>query len=104
MPLFGKLSAHPDIDRWYNQRLTQNQSFIADAMMQFSVGYQESTWQWVAENSELIIYIYGELDQKYAALASRLTSLGVTTIQCDGCGHNVRFESPETLQKHLWIT
>jgi pimeloyl-ACP methyl ester carboxylesterase len=69
-------------------------------------GSQPSLWGELAELEAPALAVAGELDEKYAAISTRVASITprIRVVIVPGAGHNVRLEAPETycaLLKHF---
>lgn len=103
-PLFDSLAHRPDLlQRAIKSKFDQNPETLAQALELMSVGYQENLWPKLSSINMPLLFIAGEQDTKYAAIAretARLCPNGRAVI-IEQAGHNVHLEQPEQYIRQL---
>jgi 2-succinyl-6-hydroxy-2,4-cyclohexadiene-1-carboxylate synthase len=100
--LFGNLFKHPDFDKLLNERLNCNFDRIEKCLEFLSIGSQVPLWDKLAKTNKSILYLCGELDNKYDDLGRLLSSnRSILSISVPKSGHNLIFENPEIFLNNL---
>ncbi|MFI5391751.1 MAG: alpha/beta fold hydrolase [Bacteriovoracales bacterium] len=100
--LFGNLFKHPDFDKLLNERLNCNFDKIEKCLGFLSIGSQVPLWNKLAKTNKSILYLSGELDNKYDSLGRLLSSnQSILSISVPKSGHNLIFENPEIFLNNL---
>lgn len=87
--LFYQLKSNDDFEDFVNQKVeTQSFTQLKKAINVYSVARQENLWPKVSNPRLPSLYIYGEMDNKYAGIAKSLESYGWTTAMVKNSGHN----------------
>ncbi len=98
-PLFASLRQHPEFQQLMEQRFRDNDPLqLAIALKVLSVAHQPSYWQWLGATTLPVLFLAGEKDAKYAAIAQRVAALHNASVRVEivpGAGHTIHFEAPE---------
>ena len=97
-PLFASLSRHKGlVEEIIEVRRRNDPGELARSLRGMGAGSQPSLWGDLAGLRAPALAVAGELDEKYAGLASRMAALNpmMRTAIVPGAGHNVRLEAPE---------
>jgi 2-succinyl-6-hydroxy-2,4-cyclohexadiene-1-carboxylate synthase len=96
-PLFSTMDqADPRYAALLQRRLGNNPEALALSLENMGTGAQPSLWEELEELTRETLFVAGERDQKYGAIAEEMTGLcpaGQVAI-IPGAGHNVHFERP----------
>ncbi|MGK5593837.1 MAG: alpha/beta fold hydrolase [Parachlamydiaceae bacterium] len=81
-----------------------SRSNLAHFLTHYSLGYQEDLRESIARLPCSILWITGELDQKFSSLASdlRFTHPKSRVLRLGNAGHRVPWEQPEAFQKEVY--
>jgi len=97
-PLFDSTDkGDPRFARMLARRRRQDPSSLALSLRYMGTGAQPSLWERLQDTCSPILFVAGERDAKYSALAhemARLCPRGRTAI-LPGAGHNAHFERPD---------
>ena len=76
----------------------QDPAVMADMLEGLSLGRQEPLWSVLADGASPILFISGEMDQRYQAIGERLAALSgpIRAVTLQGAGHVVHREQPGT--------
>jgi 2-succinyl-6-hydroxy-2,4-cyclohexadiene-1-carboxylate synthase len=79
-------------------RMRNDPGELAKSLRGMGTGSQPSLWGELAELEAPALAVAGELDEKYAAISTRMASITprIRAAVVPGAGHNVRLEAPET--------
>jgi 2-succinyl-6-hydroxy-2,4-cyclohexadiene-1-carboxylate synthase len=96
-PLFRSLTSHPNFQKLFHSRLSNDPLALAKSLRYMSVGIQPSLWHEL-HNIQLPVFILvGEKDHKYRKIALMMTEKipNVTLEVVKDCGHNIHFENED---------
>ena len=93
-PLFESLRAHAAFEQLVQARLRNDPAALAEAMTALGSGSQPDFWDAIGDYPGPMLFLAGERDAKYAALAQQLKQRRPHTAVAviPGCGHNIHFE------------
>jgi len=98
-PLFASLRQHPQFQQLMEQRFQNNDPLqLAAVLKVLSVAQQPSYWQWLGATTLPVLFLAGEKDPKYVAIAQRVAALQNPAVRVEivpGAGHMIHFEAPE---------
>jgi 2-succinyl-6-hydroxy-2,4-cyclohexadiene-1-carboxylate synthase len=98
-PLFASLARRQVLLReTIEARMRNDPGELAKSLRGMGTGSQPSLWGELAELEAPALAVAGELDEKYAAISTRVASITplIRAAVVPGAGHNVRLEAPET--------
>ena len=95
-PLFESLARHELVDEMVATRLRNDRDELACAVVGMSPGRQPPLWDRLGTLAVPVLALSGQLDDKYAALTTRLETASplIHTALVPGAGHNVHAERP----------
>ncbi|MDC1067939.1 2-succinyl-6-hydroxy-2,4-cyclohexadiene-1-carboxylate synthase [Candidatus Kapabacteria bacterium] len=97
LQLWGNIRNHKNYSGMINSRLDNNLKELQKSLEKMGTGSQPSYWDSLKSIKNSIIYVSGNLDQKYTALANKFSDkLSYYKHEpLAGVGHNVHFENNE---------
>lgn len=95
-PIFESLKRNPDFPDFLKSRRGNIPAELALSMRHMGTGKQPSLWVRLMHNQVPLLFLTGELDAKFRAIASRMERMCPysSTKTIAGCGHNIHFENP----------
>jgi 2-succinyl-6-hydroxy-2,4-cyclohexadiene-1-carboxylate synthase len=104
-PIFGSIKNHPQFHNLIEVRLQNNPIELAKSLRFLGTGYQPSLWEKLKENTNPILLLAGEFDDKFVSINTRMTQV------CDFChlniishsGHNIHFENVREFVKNVLV-
>ena len=100
--LFGKLSKHPNFDNLLKDRLNCDFDKIEKCLGFLSIGTQFPLWDKLVKTNKSILFLSGELDNKYDGFGRSLSSnQSILSMTVPKSGHNLIFENPEIFLNNL---
>ncbi|MGA1790897.1 MAG: 2-succinyl-6-hydroxy-2,4-cyclohexadiene-1-carboxylate synthase [bacterium] len=95
-PIFESLKGHPDFPDLLKRRQGNIPADMALSLRHMGTGKQPSQWARLRHNRVPLLFMTGELDGKFRAIASRMEGMCPysRTKIIAGCGHNIHFENP----------
>jgi 2-succinyl-6-hydroxy-2,4-cyclohexadiene-1-carboxylate synthase len=103
-PLFDTLLKDARFKKLIKKRLKSDPQLLAKSLRRMGTGAQSSLWPELKRIKIPILFIAGEKDDKFKALASEMSDLCETAEICiiKNCGHNVHFEKPQEFYEQLY--
>ncbi|MFL5992240.1 MAG: 2-succinyl-6-hydroxy-2,4-cyclohexadiene-1-carboxylate synthase [Rubrobacteraceae bacterium] len=98
-PLFASLARRQALLReTIEARMRNDPGELARSLRGMGTGSQPSLWEELAQLEAPALAVAGELDEKYAAISTRMASITprIRAAVVPDAGHNVRLEAPET--------
>jgi 2-succinyl-6-hydroxy-2,4-cyclohexadiene-1-carboxylate synthase len=100
-PLFASLARHEGLGllrETIEARLRNDPGELSRSLRDMGTGKGPSLWGELGALQSPALAVAGELDEKYAGIAARMTSLSprIRAAVVAGAGHNVRLEAPGT--------
>jgi 2-succinyl-6-hydroxy-2,4-cyclohexadiene-1-carboxylate synthase len=94
--LFESFQKHPDFNQVIQKRLTNHPTELAKSLKNISTGLQPSLWQNLKQNQIPILFVVGELDQKFVSLNTQMLKMCPNSQLkiVKNSGHNIHFENP----------
>ncbi|BAU65014.1 hypothetical protein STA3757_23930 [Stanieria sp. NIES-3757] len=94
--LFESFKKHPDFNQAIQTKLTNNPTELAKSLRNISTGLQPSLWQNLKQNRIPLLFLVGELDQKFVLINTKMTKLCPNSQLkiIKNSGHNIHFENP----------
>jgi 2-succinyl-6-hydroxy-2,4-cyclohexadiene-1-carboxylate synthase len=103
-PLFATIKSDPvRFERLVRARMQNNPRGLAASLRALGLGAQPSLWEQLGTNRVPLLFLAGELDDKYKSVAREMqarTPLSKAQI-VSGCGHNIHFENPAEYSRRL---
>ncbi|MBR8836704.1 MAG: 2-succinyl-6-hydroxy-2,4-cyclohexadiene-1-carboxylate synthase [Stigonema ocellatum SAG 48.90 = DSM 106950] len=102
-PIFGLIKNHERFQHLIETRLQNNPIELAKSLRFMGTGCQPSLWQKLKENTNLLLLLVGEYDEKFIDINMKMASL------CEFCdlkvisnaGHNIHFENTLMFVKNI---
>jgi 2-succinyl-6-hydroxy-2,4-cyclohexadiene-1-carboxylate synthase len=94
-PIFGSIKNHAQFQQLIEVRLQNNPIELAKSLRFIGTGYQPSLWEKLKENTNSVLLLVGENDEKFININTRIIQ------NCQLCqlqiihnsGHNIHFEN-----------
>lgn len=95
--LWGNIKSHPDYDLMIKSRLLNIKDELAKSLIYSGTGNQNSYWDDVAMMGHDILFVAGELDNKYKEIANKFEAKVSSSKKfiAKNAAHNVHFEQKE---------
>jgi len=102
-PLFESIQKDARFKKLFKKRLKSDPLLLAKSLRQMGTGAQPSLWPELSKINNPIMFVAGEKDEKFKALAGEMSDLCETSEICiiKNCGHNVHFEKPLEFYEQL---
>ncbi|MBN1211111.1 MAG: 2-succinyl-6-hydroxy-2,4-cyclohexadiene-1-carboxylate synthase [candidate division Zixibacteria bacterium] len=102
-PLFESMPKDTRFKKLFKKRLKSDPLLLAKSLRQMGTGAQPSLWAELVKIQAPILFIAGDKDEKFKALAYAMSDLckraEISII--NNCGHNVHFEKPLEFYEQL---
>ncbi|MBH8552554.1 2-succinyl-6-hydroxy-2,4-cyclohexadiene-1-carboxylate synthase [Nostocaceae cyanobacterium CENA357] len=94
-PIFGSIKNHPQFDQMLEIRLQNNPIELAKSLQFMGTGSQPALWGKFTENTQPLLLIVGEYDQKFIKINTEMAKkCEVANLKIiDDSGHNTHFEN-----------
>jgi len=102
--LFGEIVKSEKFPKILERRRRGNPKHLAEVMENCSVGRLSSAWNLFENSGAPILYLYGERDTKFAALADKLRARSgshVLVHAIQGCSHAIVEEQPDATAREI---
>lgn len=104
-PIFGSIKNYPQFQHLVEVRLQNNPIELAKSLRFMGTGCQPSLWKKLKKNTNPILLLAGEYDEKFVYINTEMTQI------CDFChlniishsGHNIHFENVRDFVKNVLI-
>ncbi|AFZ35345.1 2-succinyl-6-hydroxy-2,4-cyclohexadiene-1-carboxylate synthase [Stanieria cyanosphaera PCC 7437] len=99
--LFNSFKKHRDFNQAIQKRLKNNPQELAKSLRNLSTGLQPSLWQQLKFNKIPLLFVVGELDQKFVLINTQMSKLCPNSQLkiIKNSGHNIHFENPVEYSK-----
>uniref|UniRef100_Q3APV4 Putative 2-succinyl-6-hydroxy-2,4-cyclohexadiene-1-carboxylate synthase n=1 Tax=Chlorobium chlorochromatii (strain CaD3) TaxID=340177 RepID=Q3APV4_CHLCH len=102
-PLFSTLKNHPLFQEIERKRAINNSESLAAALRLLGTGQQPSFWDALSKCAVPTLFIAGEKDERYVAIARQMVKLAphATLSIVPNCGHTLHIENKESFVEQL---
>ena len=93
-PIFGLIKKHPNFDCMIESRLQNNPLQLAKSLRFLGSGCQPSLWQKLKENTNPLLLIVGEYDEKFIVINTKMAEICEAKLKViSNSGHNIHLEN-----------
>ena len=92
--IFSSIKEHPQFQKLIETRLQNNPVELAKSIQIMGTGCQLSLWEKLKENTNVILLLVGEYDDKFIDINTKMANMYNCQLKVvSHCGHNIHFEN-----------
>jgi len=102
-PIFGYIKNHPDFEGMIESRLQNNPLELAKSLRFMGTGCQPSLWEKLEENTNPLLLLVGEYDEKFIVINREMVNIcEFTQLKIiNNSGHNIHLENTFAFVQNL---